>query len=73
MNIRRRELIGLDCLSNESGASVPNHQDAHGATHRLCKTLPKVASEMALHVLAYNMTRVMNITGIKPLLTAIRA
>jgi transposase len=44
-----------------------------GATHFLCKTLPKVASEMALHVLAYNMTRVMNIMGIKPLLTAIRA
>lgn len=44
-----------------------------GATHFLCKTLPKVASEMTLHVLAYNMTRVMNITGIKPLLTVIRA
>jgi transposase len=28
---------------------------------------------MALHVLAYNMTRVMNIMGIRPLLAAIRA
>jgi transposase len=37
------------------------------------KTLPKVATEMALHVLAYNFTRVMNIVGIKPLLAAIRA
>jgi hypothetical protein len=27
---------------------------------------------MALHVLAYNLTRVMNIVGIKPLLVAIR-
>ena len=27
------------------------------------KTLPKVATEMALHVLAYNLTRVMNIMG----------
>jgi transposase len=44
-----------------------------GATHFLCKTLPKVAAEMALHVLAYNMTRVMNIMGIRPLLAAIRA
>ena len=44
-----------------------------GATHFLCKTLPKVAAEMALHVLAYNLTRVMNIMGIKPLLAAIRA
>ena len=31
-----------------------------GATHFLMKTLPRVASEMALHVLAYNLTRVMN-------------
>jgi hypothetical protein len=44
-----------------------------GATHFLTKTLPKVATEMALHVLAYNLTRVMNIVGIKPLLAAIRA
>jgi transposase len=44
-----------------------------GATHFLMKTLPRVASEMALHVLAYNLTRVMNIMGIQPLLTAIRA
>jgi transposase len=44
-----------------------------GATHFLCKTLPKVAAEMALHVLAYNLTRVMNIMGIRPLLAAIRA
>jgi hypothetical protein len=37
-----------------------------GATHFLMKTLPRVASEMALHVLAYNLTRVMNIMGIQP-------
>jgi hypothetical protein len=35
-----------------------------GATHFLMKRLPKVATEMALHVLAYNLTRVMNIMGI---------
>lgn len=44
-----------------------------GATHFLMKTLPKVASEMALHVLAYNLTRVINILGIKPLMAAIRS
>jgi transposase len=44
-----------------------------GATHFLMKRLPKVATEMALHVLAYNLTRVMNIVGVKPLLAAIRA
>jgi transposase len=44
-----------------------------GATHFLMKTMPHVASEMALHVLAYNLTRVMNIVGIRPLMAAIRA
>jgi Transposase DDE domain len=34
-----------------------------GAIHFLMKTLPRVASEMALHILAYNLTRVMNIMG----------
>jgi hypothetical protein len=37
------------------------------------KTLPKVTSEMALHVLAYNLTRVLNILGIQPLMIALRA
>src|SRR5215468_7941859 len=44
-----------------------------GATHFLMKTLPRVATEMALHVLAYNLTRVMNIMGIQPLMAAIQA
>ena len=44
-----------------------------GATHFLMKTLPKVTTEMALHVLAYNMTRVMSIMGVRPLIAAMRA
>jgi hypothetical protein len=44
-----------------------------GATHFLTKTLKRVSTEMALHVLAYNLTRVMNILGIAPLLAAMRA
>jgi transposase len=44
-----------------------------GATHFLMKRLPKVATEMALHVLAYNLTRVMNIIGVQPLLALMRA
>ena len=43
-----------------------------GATHFLCKTLPKVATEMALCVLGYNLTRVLNLVGVKPLLAAVR-
>jgi len=44
-----------------------------GATHFLMKTLPKVAAEMALSVLAYNLTRVINILGTAPLIAAIQA
>ena len=43
-----------------------------GATHFLMKRLKNVRTEMALAVLAYNLTRVMNIIGIKPLIAAIR-
>jgi len=34
-----------------------------GATHFLTRTIAKVATEMSLHVLAYNMKRVMQILG----------
>jgi transposase len=44
-----------------------------GATHFLMKRLPKVAAEMALSVLAYNLTRAINILGTRPLIAAIRA
>jgi hypothetical protein len=43
-----------------------------GATHFLTIRFQKYA-EMALSVLAYNLTRVMNIVGIKPLIDAIVA
>jgi Transposase DDE domain len=44
-----------------------------GATHFQMRRLPKVASEMALHVLAYNMKRVIQILGVDGLMAAIRA
>lgn len=44
-----------------------------GATHFLCVTLPIVATQMALCVLGSNLTRVLNIVGMKPLLAAVRA
>jgi hypothetical protein len=44
-----------------------------GATHFLIRTRPKVAAEMALSVLAYNLTQVMNIVGNKPPIAAIMA
>ena len=44
-----------------------------GYTHFQMKTLKRVGTEMALHVLAYNLKRVMNIIGIRPLIAAMRA
>lgn len=44
-----------------------------GATHFLCRSLPKVATEMALCVLGYNLTRVLNIVGVEKLMEAIAA
>ena len=44
-----------------------------GATHFLMKRLKNVRTEMALSVLAYNLTRVMNIIGIRPLIQAMAA
>ena len=44
-----------------------------GATHFKMKTLKNVATEMALHVLAYNMMRVIAVIGVTGLIKAIRA
>lgn len=44
-----------------------------GHTHFLMKTLKHVSTEMSLHVLAYNLKRVMNILGTKALIQAIQA
>ena len=44
-----------------------------GATHFQMKTLKNVSTEMALHVLAYNMKRVMRILGVGGLMEAVRA
>jgi hypothetical protein len=43
-----------------------------GATHLLTKGLKTTAAEMALHVLAYNMKRVISLLGVQPLLAGIR-
>lgn len=43
-----------------------------GATHFLMKRLPNVAAEMALHVLAYDLTLI-NILGRQALIAAIRS
>jgi hypothetical protein len=44
-----------------------------GSTHFLTKRLPRVSTEMSLHVLAYSIKRVMQIMGTMPLMQAMRA
>ena len=43
-----------------------------GSTHFLTRTIERVRTEMSLHVLAYNMKRVIAILGVGPLMQAIR-
>jgi transposase len=44
-----------------------------GATHFLTRTLPRVSTEMSLHVLAYNLKRATRILGAQRLIGAMRA
>jgi hypothetical protein len=43
-----------------------------GATHFLTRALYKVRTEMSLHVLAYNLKRMIRIFGVGPLMVPIR-
>jgi transposase len=44
-----------------------------GSTHFLMRRLPNVKTEISLHILAYNLKRVMQILGTGPLIAAMRA
>jgi len=44
-----------------------------GATHFVMKGLPNVRAEMSLHVLAYNLRRVINIIGVPKLIAELQA
>jgi len=43
-----------------------------GMSHFKTRTLKRVSTEMSLHVLAYNLTRMINIMGAKPPIRAIQ-
>jgi hypothetical protein len=43
-----------------------------GANHFLTRTLDKVRTEISLHVLAYNLKRMIAIFGVGPLIAVIR-
>jgi hypothetical protein len=44
-----------------------------GSTHLLMRAMKPVSTEMSLHLLAYNLKRVMKISGIAPLMQAMGA
>lgn len=48
-------------------------KDWMGASHFLTRSLERVKAEMSLHVLAYNMKRVIKIIGAGSLIAALRA
>lgn len=75
-------MIGQKRLDDDPGRMLVRSKTAEhpfgtikawmGATHFKMKTLKHVATEMALHVLAYNLTRVITILGVPALMKAIR-
>jgi hypothetical protein len=69
----RSEPASHACAPRNRRASVWHAEDADGGDALSDEDAAEGGDEMALHVLAYNLTRVMNIVGIKLLLAAIRA
>ena len=67
------EPAGHAPASRDRRTSLRHAEDEGGSDALPDEASAKVATEMALHVLAYNLTRVMNIMGIQPLMAAIRA
>lgn len=67
---RQPELMRLRRCTVEHPFGTSKHW--MGATHFLMRTLTHVRTEMSLHVLAYNLKRVMRILGIAPLLRALQ-
>ena len=63
----------MDVVITAFVAVLRHNKVLDGSTHFQMKTLKHVSTEMALHVLAYNMKRVMRILGTGGLMQAIRA
>lgn len=72
--LRKRDLIErpMRCACGAKRSSTPSARSKLGwerrATHFLTKTIPKVSTETSLHVLAYNLKRMMQILGVKALM-----
>jgi len=65
--------IKCACAARPSSNPFGTIKSWMGSTHFQMKTLKHVGTEMALHVLAYNMKRVISILGVGGLMEAIRA
>ncbi len=63
----------MQCASVVPPSNTPSALKAWmGANHFRTRTLEKVKTEMSLHVLAYNLKRMIAILGVQPLMQAIR-
>jgi hypothetical protein len=60
-------------LGKVETAQEPHRGGEMGATHFRLRTLEKVKTEMSLHVLAYNLKRMIALLGVQPLIQAIKA
>jgi hypothetical protein len=69
--------IWFSIRTGAQASSLANNHISFLPERRIERSKPNApfwaSTEMSLHVLAYNLTRVMNIVGIRPLLAAIRA
>ncbi len=64
----------MPCSSTEPPLGTPRYdQGLDGATHFKTRTLDEVRTEMSLHVVAYNLKRMIALLGPQPLIDAIRA
>ena len=68
-------LPSADSIGAENHHRKPNGipLDSVTAENALMRTLEKVRTEMSLHVLAYNLKRMITILGAQPLIQAMRA
>ena len=63
---------GHEGAATDRRTPVRDTRGLDGDTHFLTRTLNKVRTEMSLHVLAYNLKRMITIFGVGPLMAAIR-
>jgi hypothetical protein len=70
-NLAKPESESLGCRPSGSYKRIKTIKAWMGATHFLSRRLPRVSAEMGLHVLAYNLKRVMRIIGTGPLIEAL--